>query len=500
MLGNWFGFINLIIEDFKDYCKKNEKFIFYICFAFFIILTTIGVIYHETWYDEAQAWLIAQDLSFFEMLKYMRYEGHMFLWYTMIMPFAKLGMTFPYPIQIINLLMIWGAVYVLWKKAPLNPLIKALITFSTPIAYQYAVVARSYAVGILLLFLLAALFKKKLQHPYIYAILIFFCANNNALTLFGATAFGLLFFWDYVTTKKDFYKSKEFYILCTIALFCVFMIGYQLIGADKQSEYLELTRIVTNKNRFLLWNICYALVNCETKNLFIPVVMTYLVLAALTFKYEKKSLFLWLFTTLGLYSLHYYFYLGWPWHYYFFYIYFVIALWLYKENVKEKSPYYPLLITFFIVVSYIQIQNTISYYTNDIDQNYSSGKEFAYKISNIPEIKNKRIIIMEPFLHGVIPYFRQKNINVIDFYSGEYASFYDYRIKALDFLSPRIINHKNFKKYEKESIYLGIGNPKVLKKCYKGKDYKIKFIGDCTFPGLGDNTSYCIVKLIPTHN
>jgi len=499
MLGNWFGFINLIIEDFKDYCKKNEKFIFYICFAFFIILTTIGVIYHETWYDEAQAWLIAQDLSFFEMLKYMRYEGHMFLWYTMIMPFAKLGMTFPYPIQIINLLMIWGAVYVLWKKAPLNPLIKALITFSTPIAYQYAVVARSYAVGILLLFLLAALFKKKLQHPYIYAILIFFCANNNALTLFGATAFGLLFFWDYVTTKKDFYKSKEFYILCTIALFCVFMIGYQLIGADKQSEYLELTRIVTNKNRFLLWNICYALVNCETKNLFIPVVMTYLILATLTFKYEKKSLFFLGFTSLSLYLLHYNFYLGQKWHYYFFYIYFVIALWLYKENVKEKSPYYPLLITFFIVVSYIQIQNTISYYTNDIDQKYSATKELAQVINQNEEVKQGNIVIFFELAHGLIPYLRQYNIKAYDLYSKKEASFHNYNIRRYIFFSPKVINKYYFEFFENKPIYIILPNRKKGN-LYKGKDYRLEYIGNCLSPGIGEGNGYCLAKLIPTHN
>ena len=483
-------------DIFSEYCKKNEKIIFYVCFALFIVLTIVGVVHHETWYDEAQAWLIAQDLSFFEMLKYLRHEGHMFLWYAMLMPFAKMGMPFPYPIQVLNLLMIWGAVFVLWKKAPFNPFIKILITFSTPIAYQYAVVARSYAIGVLFLFLLAAFFKKKLEHPYLYAVLIFFCANNNAMTLFGAGAFGLLFFWDYITTQKEFYKSKEFYILCAIALFCVFMIGFQLIGANKQSEYLELTRIVSNKNSFLLGSISFALMP-QYMQIKIPIIVAYLILTVLTFKYEKKSFFFFVFSSLSLYLLHYNFYLGHLWHYYFFYIYLIVALWLYKENVKQKSPFYPFLIGLFLVMSYFHVNYNIWWYNNDIDQNYSGCKEIAQIINENDEVKKGNIILFFELSHGIVPYLRNYGITAYDDYSRKVVSFFDYRQHKYIFSSPKIINKTHLSYFEDKPMYI-IFPTKKWKNIYKGTDYKIEFIDNCAIPGMVEGLDYCIVKLIPT--
>ena len=53
------------------------------------VVTLIRVVNHSPWHDETIAWLISQELNFIEIIKIMKIEGHTFLWYLVLMPFAK---------------------------------------------------------------------------------------------------------------------------------------------------------------------------------------------------------------------------------------------------------------------------------------------------------------------------------------------------------------------------------------------------------------------------
>ena len=58
----------------KKFIKKNIGLIITIvyCIIFYFIFTNIAK-YHEAWADEAQAWLLARDTNFLELVKAMRY-------------------------------------------------------------------------------------------------------------------------------------------------------------------------------------------------------------------------------------------------------------------------------------------------------------------------------------------------------------------------------------------------------------------------------------------
>ena len=48
----------------------------------FTVVVIIGLYFHETWYDEAQAYLIARDASLHDIMFYLtHYEGHPPLWH-----------------------------------------------------------------------------------------------------------------------------------------------------------------------------------------------------------------------------------------------------------------------------------------------------------------------------------------------------------------------------------------------------------------------------------
>ena len=73
--------------------KKGETFFLYGFFVIYAIVSLAGVITHESWADEAQAWLIARDLNVIEIVKQMKYEGHSCLWHLILMPFAKMRLS-----------------------------------------------------------------------------------------------------------------------------------------------------------------------------------------------------------------------------------------------------------------------------------------------------------------------------------------------------------------------------------------------------------------------
>ena len=60
--------------------------------------------FHEPWFDESQAWLIARCVSFKELFTYVpHYEGHPPLWHLILSVFAKNGAPFDLTIKAINI-------------------------------------------------------------------------------------------------------------------------------------------------------------------------------------------------------------------------------------------------------------------------------------------------------------------------------------------------------------------------------------------------------------
>ena len=144
----------------------------------YVALTAAALVYHEPWRDEAQAWLIARDLPVPAILRQMPYEGTPALWHLMLAPLAKSGL--PYAAgHVLHLAVAVAAVGLLLFRAPLPLPLKAVFVFSYYMAYEYSVIARNYALSILILFLIAARHRTRLDSPLRYAALLFLLFNTN---------------------------------------------------------------------------------------------------------------------------------------------------------------------------------------------------------------------------------------------------------------------------------------------------------------------------------
>ncbi len=477
----------------------KHKIILWILFLIFAIITAVGLFHHECWFDEAQAWLIAKNLNFFELLKQMKYEGHLFVWFTLLMPFAKLNIPYPLPMQIINMLCMWGAVYVLLKKAPFNPILKTLIVFSAPVCYMYAVIARCYSCGILLLFLLAALYKDKLKHPYLYAVLIALCANTSVMALFGAAAFGALFIFDYIKSKPEFYKSKEFYILAFIAIFTAGIICYQLLGAQNQTQTINtILRQVQNKFLFLtqmtfngLWlRTGQWVLICTSLLTFI-----YITLSIWVLKSDKKSLFFFLTTYFLMFLLLANFYNGFEWHHFFIFIYFVIALWLYFDTDPKTSAKTVLLTSFFVIILLRLDYVSYLYYHSDISMVLTQNKNVAEKIASDDKISKGNIVVCDEQIHGVIPYLADKGISVYECSDKDKINhFVDRSLEYSIAVKSRFLVPEKFKKFEDKDIYL-IAENNIDSEFFS--DYYKLELEFCALPAPNDNAQICVIKMVP---
>ena len=138
-----------------------------------LLIYVIGLIviscFHEPWFDEAQAWLIAKSCSVKELLTYIgHYEGHPPLWYFVLAPFAKLGAPYELSLKAINITFCTAAMALLIFKAPFYRIVRCLLPFNFFFFYQYGIVNRPYSMMMLAFMLMAITYKDRNAHPWKY--------------------------------------------------------------------------------------------------------------------------------------------------------------------------------------------------------------------------------------------------------------------------------------------------------------------------------------------
>ncbi len=118
--------------------------------SIFAAVVAVGLWTHEPWRDELQAWTIARvSASPTALVRNLRHEGHPFLWYAFLWPFAKLQSSI-WMLQILQwTIAVATAAIVLWRS-PFSRMQRSLLLFGYFGLYEYGILARSYGLGMLL--------------------------------------------------------------------------------------------------------------------------------------------------------------------------------------------------------------------------------------------------------------------------------------------------------------------------------------------------------------
>ncbi len=413
------------MDKLKNFILNNKFNL--ILLMLYILTVVISLNTHEIWRDEGQVWCIARDLSFIDILKSARVEGHPFLWYLMLYPIAKSGLPV-ISMQILSFLIILCSVIYFIFKSPFNNIFKTLIIFSAGMLYYLPVISRNYCLIPIFVFLLANLYNKRNIHSYLYIALIILLSQTHILML----GFCLILFLLFACEKiSNFIKNKNnisfpYYLIFTGLYFLTFILLYINVSHEN-------TVITTYINRgytllYIIKCIIYIFLNKLEllyifRTLSLMIIISFVLILFAIFKCDKK-----LFTIFSFSSLYIFFILYKIWFggipYQKVYLILLIMLfcaWIIKKEHKEnKLLKYS--IGFLLIISFIVGIHSVY---SDIRYNFSGSKQISEYIKNNLQNEKTFIVIAEPFtLSGISAYLPDTQFYILN--NKKYLTFFNF--------------------------------------------------------------------------
>ena len=238
-------------KKIKNYIPEILDLILY------MVCMIIIMYFHEPWFDEAQAWLIARDASLKDIFFVLpHYEGHPPIWHLVLLPFAKLGAPFELSIKLVSLTFCSIAMGLFIFKAPFKRIIRLTIPFTYFFFYQYGVISRPYCI-LMLGFILCAMFyreKNIKSFRFIISLMIICSASAYGIILSAGIAIVWLieiFYKDFsLNYIKRFLFGKRFWGLLVLLVYNLMLV----ISIIPKSDTYAISNVVKNNdyiNRFI---------------------------------------------------------------------------------------------------------------------------------------------------------------------------------------------------------------------------------------------------------
>lgn len=437
--------MNTLKNKISNYLSKN-------CILIFAVVSLLIMLNRIPFWDETHAYSISR-LLLSEIWFLTRIEGHPILWYLIIKPFSSLDL-YPWSMWIINWIFCLGAIFVLWKSAPFSPVVKTLITFSTPFLYYFAPVARCYSVGILLLFLICAYYKKRFKKPFLFSLLIAISAHTSIMVAVGSFYIGLLFLYDlFLKLKSKTFSFKKVLGIVFIFLSSAIFLILQFIGMRKPLV----------ENKLEVWNVLSRSAIFPQAISVFPLILhlvcsiAFYYFAYLTFKKTKRGFFFISLTYLTLTLIFLFIYKGSHWNYYFYFVYFILLFWIFGRKILinkfAKILFVSILVLFIFPKAVLE--------TGKMDLIYASrSKLIAKQIVNNEFLKNSKLYTLEwwsDLAPGALMYLERENIYIYDLHNRKRTSFES--IKNIFYMEHEIIDFDVFyKEMDKNSYLLSMGS------------------------------------------
>jgi hypothetical protein len=211
--------------------------------ALWLAVAGFTLAHHEKWSDEAQAWLLAKQLSLPTLwLKELRYEGSPGLWHT-ILWFAQHWFHLPYSsIGVIGLVFATAGAAFLLFKAPFPRPLRWLLAFSYFLLYQYAVIARQYTMMPLFAFA-AAYFFRDVRRPERITIALILLANTASHGALLAALIGFFFAIELWLRRAEIdTATRRRIVYCAVALVLTYAWLIVVLKSPLDSDRLQASR------------------------------------------------------------------------------------------------------------------------------------------------------------------------------------------------------------------------------------------------------------------
>ncbi len=394
----------------SDHPCRLHKFDLYYAIGvttLFLFVGSYAAIHHEMWRDEIQAWLLARDsASVFELFANMKYEGHPALWHLCLMPLSRITAS-PVIMQVFHLLIAATTVFLFTRYAPFNWLHKFLFAFGYFALYEYAIVARNYALGVMLITIFCVLYRERYKRFLWIGIVLILLAHTSVHALIVTIAIGFALMCEYLyfyCCKEEALGENRQHI----------WIGFALIGFGVITSILQLKppadygfavgwhfkfeiqrvfnfiKIITQamlpspRATMGFWGSHQ--LNSYPLFQLIRLPLCYLIVLWCVLRFLKRptALLTYLIATVGLLAFFYVKYGGSIRHHGFLFFTFVLASWIYYDSPEIKLPFNRIselaqwvFGPVFIVILVVHFLGGITAVRMDIEHIFSNGKRTA---------------------------------------------------------------------------------------------------------------------------
>jgi hypothetical protein len=370
--------------------------------AVFAVATLLVTLHHEPWRDEAETWLVARDLPLADVLTWTRPAGTPFLWPALVLPFARSGA--PYIAQsLLHWSLAVGAAALFVFFAPFALLTRILFLASFYPAYQYTAIARTYALGILLLFAVLALWPHRSRHPLLVGGLIALLPNANAHSAAPAVALMVLLLVERVRARARDWRAW--------AALGLMLLGLALAALQlKTSGHFVPPQVVSAP----YWGafseaLTGAWFPAIEHGASAVVAWTGLLLVLVALRHAPGALFFLISSLSGLAFIFTVLWIGGYRHYGLILIAIVAALWLGHGTLTNPRTSRALALVVHVSLA-LSIAHTARFFHADLTRNFSGSREMANVL--LQEELRALPIAAHPPTHAeaVLPYLAQKTL------------------------------------------------------------------------------------------
>ncbi len=224
------NFLNVVSRDY---------FVFTIIF---FCLSFIGVLHHELWLDESHHWLLARDSkSLSDLITNTRYEGHPILWNILLFYISKFSLN-PFWMQLMHILISSSVVFIFLKNAPFSRLFKILFIFGYFIFFEYNLLSRNYALGVLFLFLACSIYQYRKEKFILFAGLLAIANNTHAIFIVITVCMMVIVCVEYIQ-KNSYYVSTKIGLGLTFFVLGTLLAIIQIIPPSDTSFFDRIEEI-----------------------------------------------------------------------------------------------------------------------------------------------------------------------------------------------------------------------------------------------------------------
>ncbi len=400
----------------------------YIVTVLFILVSSLLIIRHELWSDEIKAWNIAigsDSISAF--LTNMRDNyGHPFLWNAILYFISHFITSNPESMKVVHLLLSTSTCFLFLKYAPFNKTIKVLFVFGYYPFFEYSIISRNYALGILPMILFCVFYKDKYKNLIPIAISLFFMGQAHIYTFLLSLLFLLLLIIDFISDRKIIFKTLSktklsFFFLIVISgiILLYWQLGSQIFGGNvwsppikdifnevlinykqlsfKASESIVSAILPIPKFNLNFWNSNIIIDLLSNLNHYFILILAFILFVIPIFLIKKRYIFFYVLGYISLISIIVFIYGRAARHYGIIFIFLIVCLWISELNNNNtsiiKDCYRKKILNIFLIciLSFSIIGSSVAAYY-DFKYSFSSSKTVAEYIKGNYDLDKTTIV------------------------------------------------------------------------------------------------------------